>query len=150
MVLSVLLQVFLIRQGMYDLAALISAKTSPLPIDGAINPVSLRIHSQLKSPEYLQCQSLFKGFLEKPVTHFIKKTTSRKVETDVIDFVNHISKMIDWLVRYNHSENMAPALWDFAKVENRPIVGSEVVFDENIIPNLCKFYLMFHGGQRPF
>lgn len=146
----ILLQIFLIKNDMVDLATLASSKTSAIPIDGAANPIALRIQSNLKSSEYLQCQSLLKGFIEKPVSHFVKRTTSRKVEVDRIDFVNHISRMIEWLVRYNHTENMAPALWNYSKQENRPIVGSEIKFDENIIRNLCKFYLIFHGGQRPF
>lgn len=146
----ILLQIFLIRNEMYDLAALVSSKTSRIPVEGAANSVALRIQANLKSNEYLQCQQLFKGFLEKPVTHFGKKGSGRKVEVDKIDFVNHIDRMIEWLVRYTHSENMAPALWVFSKQENRPIVGSDVRFDENIIRNLCRFYLIFHGGQRPF
>jgi hypothetical protein len=93
---------------------------------------------------------MIKGFLERPIQTLGKKQTSRKMDVDKIDFVTHIQKMVEWLVRYTHSENMAPSLWDMTKRESRPIAGSEVVFDENIIRNLCKFYLMFHGGERPF
>lgn len=148
--LVVLLQIFLIRQEMYDLASLITAKTSTTPIEGSSTSLATRIHTNLKSSEYLQCQTLFKGFLEKPVNDFVKKSTGRKPEVDRIDFVSQINRMVEWLTRYTHSENMAPALWEFSKQENRPIVGSECRYDENTIRNLCRFYLIFHGGSRPF
>ena len=110
----------------------------------------MRISTNLKSQEYLRCLNLFKGYLEKPVQHFGKKGNQKKVDVDRIDFVNHINRMVEWLIRFTHSENMAPALWDFAKIENRPIVGTECRFDENIIRDLCRFYLVFHDERRPF
>lgn len=145
-----ILQIFLVRNEMLDLAALVSSKTSPAPIDGVTSPLGMRISTNLKSQEYLRCLNLFKGYLEKPVQHFGKKGNQKKVDVDRIDFVNHINRMVEWLIRFTHSENMAPALWDFAKIENRPIVGTECRFDENIIRDLCRFYLVFHDERRPF
>jgi hypothetical protein len=148
--LVVLLQLYLIDQGMYDLASLVSAQTPQLQIDGGTSPIAMRIRSNLRSSEYQQCQNLFKGHLEKPVVHFGKRpVSSKKIDVERIDFVTHIDKIIDWLVKYNHYENMAPALWRHAKLE-APVAGSDVQFDENIIRNLCRFYLIFHGGKRPF
>lgn len=148
--LVVMTQIFLIKQNMIDLATMISSKTSQTTLDG-VNPSSgLRVTSNLKTSEYLQCQDLFKGFLEKNVIPIGKKVTSRKPETSRIDFVSHIDRMKEWLIRYSHVENMAPSLWEFAKIENRPEIGSECKFDENIIRNLCHFYLLMHRGDKPF
>lgn len=148
--LVVMLQIFLIRNEMYDLASLVSSKTSPLPSESVTNSMTSRIQSNLKSPEYLQCQTIFKGYLERPVHSFLRKPGARKQEVDRIDFTNQITRMVEWLVRYTHSENMAPALWEFSKLENRPLLGSECYYDENTIRNLCKFYLIFHSDKRPF
>lgn len=146
----VILQIFLIRQGMNDLAALLSSNTSPQALDGPSSPIGLWIQSNLKSDEYLLCQTMFKGYTEKPVIHFGKKPSGRKQEMDTIDFVNHITRMVDWLIRFTHRENMAPALWDFSGHADRPIVGSECRFGETIIQDLCRFYLLFHGPKPPF
>lgn len=146
----ILLQIYLIRQQMFDLAALITSKPSLTQIDGAVNPIAMRIKTNLQTSEYLQCQKMFKGFSQKPVIPTGKKVSARKVEMDTIDFTNHIAKMIEWLVRYKHAENMAPALWEFSQQSNHPIAGMEARFDENVISDLCRFYLTFHGGGRPF
>lgn len=148
--LVVILQIFLIKRGMVNLAALISSKTSAAPIDAATNPLSIRISANLKSEEYLRCLEIFKGYMVKPVTLIGRRGNTRKPDEDRIDFPSHVTKMIDWLLRYSHSENMAPALWEFANAEVRPILGSECRFDETIIKDLCKFYLIFHDEKKLF
>jgi len=148
--LVILLQIYLINQEMYDLASLISSQTPQQQIDGGTSPIAMRIRANLRSNEYQQCQNLFKGFLEKPVVHFGKRqVTTKKIDVERIDFVTHVDKLVDWLVKYRHYENMAPSLWAYAK-QDAPVTGSDVQFDENIIRNLCRFYLIFHGGKRPF
>jgi hypothetical protein len=135
---------------MPNLAALVSSKTSATPIDAAANSLSVRINANLKSEEYLRCLEIFKGYLVKPVVQIGRRGGNRKPEEDRIDFSSHVTRMIDWLLRYSHSENMAPALWDYAKAEIRPILGTECRFDETIIKDLCKFYLVFHDEKKPF
>ena len=147
----ILLQVFLIRQDMYDLAALISSTTSPLPLEGPPNFMASRVDvAAKKSDEYQLCLSRFKGYLVKPSNPFLKGGTFKNPPMDRIDFATHIDRMIEWLVRYTHSENMAPVLWDYSKQDNRPVVGEPARYDEKVIRNLCRFYLLFHNGQRPF
>lgn len=146
----VILQIFLINRGMANLASLVSAKTSSTPIDAAANALSVRINANLKSEEYLRCLEIFKGYLVKPVIQIGRRGSNRKPEEDRIDFSSHITRMIDWLLRYSHSENMAPALWDYAKAEVRPILGTDCRFDESIIKDLCRFYLVFHDEKKPF
>jgi hypothetical protein len=148
----VLLQVFLIRQGMVELASLISSRTSALPIDGTISSVGLRITTNLSTTqEYHQCIRLFKGFVQKPVNNGLKKGRSRKAEpTETISFTTHIQKLTEWVVRYNHAENMAPALWDFSQQNPRTPLGAEVVYTDAVIRMLCRFYLLFHDGPKPF
>lgn len=145
-----ILQIFLINRGMVNLAALISSKTSSQPVEGAVSLLSSRIDARLKNEDYLRCQEIFKGYLEKPIIPYGRKTNNRKIDVDRIDFVNHIDRMIDWLVRYTHSENMAPVLWDYAKFDNRPITGADCLFDETIVQDICRFYLMFHDEKKPF
>lgn len=146
----VLLQVFLIKNKLFDLAALVSSRTSTVPIESVTTSLQGRITSNMKSAEYLRCVEIFKGYLEKPVIPFGKRAVFKKGEIDKIDFMSHISRMIEWLVRYSHSENMAPALWEYAQVENRPIIGDDCRFDELIVRDLCRFYLLFHDNKRPF
>lgn len=149
--LVVLLQIFLLRNDFKDLAALVTSRTPLLPADGAHGSLPSRIDTKLKSNDYYnQCLALFKGWVEKPVVPFGKRVNSRKPEMERLDFTNHINRMKEWLVRYTHAENMAPALWEFAGVSDYPIAGSDVQFDEQVIANLCRFYLLFHGTQRPF
>lgn len=145
-----IMQIFLISQGMTTLASLASACTSQIPIDGGSTNIALRIMANLKSSEYLRCQSIFKGDLEKPSNTHNKRGIQRKIEVDKIGFVNQISRMAEWLIRYSHKENMAPVLWEYAKVADRPVVGSECSFDENTIRNLCQFYLIMHNDVKPF
>lgn len=148
--LVILLQIYLINQEMYDLASLVSSQTPPQQIDGGTSPIAMRLRANLRTSEYQQCQNLFKGFLEKPVVHFGRRpVTSKKIDVERIDFVTHVDKLIDWLIKNHHHENMAPSLWAYAK-QDMPVAGSDVKFDENITRNLCKFYLTFHGGKRPF
>lgn len=141
----VILQVFLIRNDLVDLAQLASAITSLTEIEGTDSVLSMRIKSNYQTEEYAACKETFKGYLDKPLQPFTKKPGRRRsVDFDRIDFEHHIKKMIDWLTRRTHTENMAPALWDLAQRDTRPIHGTEVQFGENIIQHLCRFYLMFH------
>jgi hypothetical protein len=148
----VLLQVFLIRNGMFELASLISSKTSTLPIDGTISSVGVRIQTNLNTTqEFHQCLRLFKGFLRKPVNTFGKKGKSRKGDpVETVSFTTHINRLTEWVVRYTHAENMAPALWEFSKQEPRTPIGAEVVYSDSVIRTLCRFYLLLHDGKRPF
>jgi len=146
----VILQIFLINHGMLDLCALASSITSVNPIDVGVSGVSSRVMANLKSAEYHRCNDLFKGFVEKPVNTFGKKTSARKQEVNRIDFINHINKMAEWLIHYSHKENMAPALWEFSGVSDRPMLGTECKFDENTLRNLCNLYLILHDGTKPF
>lgn len=146
----VILQIFLIKEGYVDLAALLSAKTSPQPIDGAVSTLATHIYSKLKSDEYVLCQKRFKGSLEKPQIVFGRKDANREKNLDKIDFVNHIKRIIEWLTKYVHTENMAPVLWQMSGRSNHPVVGSDCQFDDNIIRDLCRFYLMFNDERRPF
>lgn len=142
----VILQIFLIRNELVDLASLISSIESSVPIEGAHSVLMARINSNYeKWPEYIACKDTFKGYIDKPLPVMGKKVGSKKKQdVDRIDFVQHIRKMIDRLTLYTHQENMAPSLWDFAKVETRPLVGTDVQFDEHVIQHLCRFYLLFH------
>lgn len=142
----IILQIFLIRHDLVDLASLASAIESAAPVEGASSVLLARIHSNYeKSAEYISCKDTFKGYIDKPLPIIGKKIgNKKKQETDRIDFVNHIKKMIDRLTMFSHMENMAPALWDFTKVEAKPIIGTECQFDENVIRHLCRFYLLFH------
>jgi hypothetical protein len=149
--LVVILQIFLIRNNFRDLAALVTSRTSPTPVDGAHGSMPARIDVKLKTTDYYsQCLQLFKGWIAKPVPTPGKRGNRGKPEMEKLDFITHIHKMKDWLVHYTHAENMAPALWEFSGDGNYPITGSEVQFDENVIANLCRFYLLCHGNQRPF
>lgn len=145
----VIMQIFLIRNNLTDLAALTSSLTSAAPVDGVGSPLRMRIEANYQSEEYDLCKETFKGHLDKPIQVLGKRPgkAKRNVDVDRIDFVNHVKKMIEWLVRYTHTENMAPALWEFSKRETRPIHGSECQFDEFIIQHLCRFYLMFHAKK---
>ena len=148
-----MLQVYLIRIGKVELAALASSISSTTLNEGILSPMGMRLRTTGKSgDEYIRMMEVIKGFIEKPGIPVGRgKGSSKKVEPVRIDFTNHIQRMIEWLTDYTHSENMAPALWDFAKVENRPIPGSDCRYDENIIRHLCDFYLRFHeGNPKPF
>lgn len=148
--LVVILQIFLINRGMSSLAALVSSKTSSTPLEGPVSLLSIRINANLKKEEYLRCQEIFKKYLEKPLVPFGRKGTNRRIDVDKIDFVSHIDRLVDWLVRYSHSENMAPVLWDYAKADNRPIIGADCRFDETVVQDICRFYLTFHDEKKPF
>ena len=141
-----ILQIFLIRNDLMDLAALASAIESSVPTEGATPVITGRIMSTYdKWPEYQICKETFKGYIDRPLPAIGRRTgAKKKQEYDRIDFYHHILKMIDKLTLYSHSENMAPALWDFAGVTQRPLVGTAVQFDERVIQNLCKFLIMFN------
>lgn len=141
-----ILQIFLIRHDLIDLASLASSIESSTPIEGVHSVLMARIHSNYeKWPEYIACKDTFKGYVDKPLPLIGKRPgQKKKQEPDRIDFVQHIRKMIDLLTLYSHAENMAPALWEFSKVENRPLVGTDCQFDEHVIQHLCRFYLLFH------
>jgi hypothetical protein len=148
--LVVLLQVYLIRNDMLDLASLVSAKTSMMPIEGS-NPLVSIIETQLETQEYLKCKELFKGYTVKPAPTLGKKPSNKnKDDGEKIDFVTHIRRMVDWLTHYSHAENMAPALWTFANHQTHPIIGSQCRYDEKTMHHLYRFYLQFHGTKRPF
>jgi hypothetical protein len=145
----VILQIFLIKHGMIDLASLVSSRTSKEPIDVGVSGISSRIKANLKSAEYHRCASLFRGYLDKPTNMFGRKP-GRKPEITRIDFTNHIERMSEWLIHYSHKENMAPVLWDHAKIDDRPTYGTECKYDENTMKNLCSFYLSMHDQTKPF
>lgn len=151
--LVVMLQIYLIRRGMMDLATLVSSVSSASPVEGVESPLAGRIlNTADTSREYNRMLELIKGFVEKP-NSLVKRKTQRKQEDGMkIDFISLIKRLIEWLTRYEHSENMAPVLWDYAKVDvgSRPIVGSECKFDQYIIRDLCKFFLIFHDERKPF
>lgn len=147
-----IMQIWLIDNNYLNLAALVSSNTSQMPVEGVVPMIASRIDANMRSSEeYGRCEKLFRGFVDKPVIPFGRRGGSRKQEVEKIDFVNHIAKMASWLVSYTHSENMAPALWSYAKVEVRPQPGSDCTYDETIISDLCRFYLDFHNtDRRPF
>jgi hypothetical protein len=144
--LIILLQVYLIRNNMIDLAALLSSKTSTVMTDSNNVPMAMRMRAVDKSTEYRRCKTYFTGSLEKPIYTPGHKPRGKRsiVKTETINFINHIDKMIDWLINYNHGENMPAVLWDFAKADTHPIIGSECRYDDQTIKNLCEFYLAFH------
>jgi hypothetical protein len=148
----VVLQIFLVRQEMMDLATLITSRSSVVPIDGVSPAFSHRLKTMYnKSNEYLQCQTMFKGIMEKPVNTFGKKITRGKQDVEVIAFVRQIERMNEWLINYSHKENTAPVIWKLANELDPPVLGSECRFDEHVIKNLCAYYLMMHqGSDRPF
>lgn len=149
--LVVIAQIFLIKNNMMDLAMLISSISSDDIVDGGNVNIGLRINSNMtNSPEYIQCLTLFKGYLEKPSNPFKKKTNSKKSEPVTINFANHVKRMSEWIVKHSHTENMAPSLWEFSGITEKLVIGKECKFDESVIRNLCKFYLMMRGDSRPF
>lgn len=148
--LVVIVQIWLLRNGYKDLAALLTSHTSPTPIDGGESLVAGRIRANLEGDEYLRCKIIFSGFINKVKIPFGPRKKRDAEEFERIDFVNLIDRMIEWLGRYTHTENMAPCLWDYAKVEARPIPGSELQFAETIIRDQCQVYLFCHDGAAPF
>jgi len=148
--LVVLLQYFLIDKGFVDLAALLSSHSTNVPIQG-INPVSLSIATNYRNQhEYRLCENLFRGYLDKPVKDLTKRAKKGAVETYRVDFARHVEMLVNWITRLPHTENMAPVLWDFAGRELRPIQGEDVLYDENIVRDISKFYTMMHDETRPF
>ncbi len=137
---------------MIDLAALVSAKSSPLPLDRAQSTLAIRLEANMTlSSQYLECRDLFKGYLRKPLGGVGRtKRERRNAEMEQIDFASHIVKIKDWLIKHVHAENMAPVLWDYTGRETPPLLGSDVQFDERVISNLCQFYLNFYREERPF
>ncbi len=146
-----IVQMFLIKQNMTDLAMMISSITSKDIVDGGNPNIGMRMSSNMKNtPEYLECLNLFKGSLRKTAYTFGRTDTSKKPELVTINFANHIEKMSEWIIQYSHVENMAPALWEMSGITDKPVMGRECMFDENIVRNLCRFYLMMRGDNRPF
>lgn len=147
-----MLQYYLIKNKMIDLATLVSAKSSPLPLDRAQSTLSTRLEANMAlSSQYLECRDLFKGYLRKPLgTLGRTKRERRNAEMEQIDFTSHIVKIKDWLIKHVHYENMAPVLWEYSGRENPPLLGTDVQFDERVIGNLCQFYLNFYREERPF
>lgn len=149
----VILQIFLIRHNLVDLAALTVAVTPAVATDGFATKIAGLVESNMKtSSEYLLCNELFKGFVEKVMSVPGRRGKPDKPVTEKIDFTSHVSKMKDWIIRHNHYENMAPALWVFSQDPNPTPLGEECRYDKNIIAYLCRFYLMFHNRdiKRPF
>lgn len=147
-----MLQFYLIKNKMIDLATLASARSSPLPLDRAQSTLATRLEANMTvSMQYLECRDLFKGYLRKPLNNTGRtKRERRNAEMEQIDFASHIVKIKDWLIKNVHYENMAPVLWEYTGRETLPLLGTDVQFDERVISNLCQFYLNFYREERPF
>lgn len=142
-------QLYLAKNGYDQLAVLISSGTPDLMRSGPMTGVGHRINENYDKTElYLKCIALFPGFSEK--SHHKTDPTGRNSSgEDYISIQNQLKRLMNWVIEYDHTINVAPAVWSIMKVppEHRPVTGDIVLYNEEVMNQVCAFFLHVHTPQ---
>lgn len=142
-------QLYLAKNGYDQLAIMISSGTPDLMRSGPMTGVGHRINENYDKTElYLKCIALFPGFSEK--SHHKTDPTGRNSSgEDYISIQNQLKRLMNWVIEYDHTINVAPAVWSIMKVpaEHRPVTGDIVLYNEEVMNQVCAFFIQVHTPQ---
>lgn len=147
--LVVICQLYLIKQGAVQLAALLTSTTSDEPNVGAYEPLYRRISNNAeKTPEYRQAIKMFSGYAEK---HNVGTTISwdsrRRQETTRISMATQLENLKIWILDYDHKYNVPPEFWAEAGYLTPPENGTPVQIDENVMAQVCQYFITIHSEE---
>ena len=95
------------------------------------------------------CTELFPGFSEK-VTDGKTSSGRRTSDSEYISFSAQITRLMRWIIDYDHYVNIPPAVWSYLKrdVDDRPVSGALYEPKEDIMKNLCRFFYECHKPKE--
>lgn len=148
--LLVVTQQTLIKRGFWDLAVLLSCHTPVTAEPAPISTTAQRIMSSYdKTIEFSEAKKLCPGFSEKIIVG--RSERGRKTQTtEHISLESQLQRLMGWCIEYPHFYNMPTAYWKQCPVEyeNRPAQGSRISLVENIMRDVCSFFVQCHGTHE--
>lgn len=142
-------QLVLIKRGFWDLAVLLSAQTPQSAEPAPISTVAQRIMSSYdKSLEFAEAKRLCPGFSEKVTIS--RNARGRKVPTpEPISLESQLQRLMSWCIDYPHFYNLPTSYWKLCPVEyeTRPTQGDRIRLVENIMRDICTFFVQCHGSE---
>ena len=145
--LLIVCQLVLIRLNLWDIASMLSVKSSDIKVVN-ISPEVSRNKNFERLNEFIDLKRLCPGFCEREVEVKTSPGNFKKV-MERISIETHLQGIVSWATEYEHTYNLPRLIWDKSPFpeDRRPSNGDFVDIGFDFTKHLCKFYIYCHGDE---